>query len=129
MRSIHVLQVLRPMEGGMRRHVLDLISGLQAEGHHVTVACPQDSAIARELSSWVPCIAIELTDGMNPMADFRAVRQLQQAMRREKFDIVHLHGAKPAMWGDWPRAESSRDHLSCIRYITTSCRATRCSNA
>ncbi|MGZ4134434.1 MAG: glycosyltransferase family 4 protein [Tumebacillaceae bacterium] len=99
MRSIHVLQVLRPMEGGMRRHVLDLIAGLQAEGHHVTVACPPDSAIARELSSWVPCIALELKDGMNPMADFRAVRQLQQAMRREKFDIVHLHGAKAGYVG------------------------------
>ena len=99
MRSYHVLQVLRPMEGGMRRHVLDLIEGLQAKGHQVTVACPGDSPLRRDLYPWVPVEPLELSDAMSPMADLRAAMQLRQILRRLPVDLVHLHGAKAGVIG------------------------------
>ncbi|MBL0386442.1 glycosyltransferase family 4 protein [Tumebacillus sp. ITR2] len=99
MRTYHVLQVLRPMQGGMRRHVLDLIQGLQDAGHRVTAACPKKTALFQELRSLVSTVPFPLDDGMNPISDWLAVRHLQKVMRREKFDIVHLHGAKAGYVG------------------------------
>jgi glycosyltransferase involved in cell wall biosynthesis len=95
----HVLQVLRPMEGGMRRHVLDLIEGLQAAGHQVTVACPSDSPLRRDLYPWVPVETLELVDDVSPVADLRAALQLRQILRRASYDLVHLHGAKAGIVG------------------------------
>jgi glycosyltransferase involved in cell wall biosynthesis len=98
-RSFHVLQVLRPMKGGMRRHVLDLIDGLQATGHQVTVACPRDSQIVDDLLPWVPVKQLDISDEMNPLSDLKAVRQLQKLLQEEKFDLIHLHGAKAGLIG------------------------------
>ncbi|PWK11290.1 glycosyltransferase family 4 protein [Tumebacillus permanentifrigoris] len=99
MRTYQVLQVLRPMQGGMRRHVLDLITGLLEAGHRVTAACPPETAFFRELSSLVPTLAFPLDDRMNPIHDLKAMRHLQNILRRERFDIVHLHGAKAGYVG------------------------------
>ncbi|KEO84015.1 glycosyltransferase family 4 protein [Tumebacillus flagellatus] len=99
MRTYQILQVLRPMQGGMRRHVLDLIQGLQESGHEVTAACPRETALFQELSALVPTMHFPLDDGLNPIADLLAMRHLQKLLRRERFDIVHLHGAKAGYVG------------------------------
>jgi glycosyltransferase involved in cell wall biosynthesis len=97
--SYHVLQVLRPMQGGMRRHVLDLIAGLLDEGHQVTIAGPKNLSLTRDLSAQVLALEIELVDGLNPLADWKAVRQLLTVLRRDRYDLVHLHGAKAGYIG------------------------------
>lgn len=99
MRTYHVLQVLRPMQGGMRRHVLDLIAGLLDAGHRVTAACPPATALFEELSEIVPTLAFPLEDRLNPLADLKAMRRLQKLMQSEAYDIVHLHGAKAGTVG------------------------------
>ena len=98
-RSYHVLQVLRPMQGGMRRHVFDLIAGLLDKGHQVTIAGPGNLGLTRDLSAQVRAVEIELVDGLNPLSDWKAVRQLAAVLRRERFDLVHLHGAKAGYIG------------------------------
>ena len=87
------------MQGGMRRHVLDLIAGLLDEGHQVTVVGPKNLSLTRELSAQVRALEIELVDGLNPFADWKAVRQLLAVLRRDRFDLVHLHGAKAGYIG------------------------------
>jgi glycosyltransferase involved in cell wall biosynthesis len=87
------------MQGGMRRHVLDLITGLQEAGHRVTAACPPETALFQELSGLIPTLPFPLDDSMNPIQDLKAMRTLQKIMRQERFDIVHLHGAKAGYVG------------------------------
>jgi glycosyltransferase involved in cell wall biosynthesis len=87
------------MQGGMRRHVLDLIEGLQAAGCQVTVACPPDAAVVRDLRPWVKVVRLDLTDDMSPLADLKAALQLRKLIKQERFDIVHLHGAKAGVVG------------------------------
>ncbi|ASS76189.1 hypothetical protein CIG75_15405 [Tumebacillus algifaecis] len=99
---IRVLQVVRPMQGGMRRHVLDLIAGLQKGGLEVTVACPSELHRERELDG-IPCLPLELVDGVHLMKDMRAVRQLAKLLREQSFDLVHLHGAKAGLVGRMAR--------------------------
>jgi len=98
--AFEILQVVRPVQGGMRRHVLDLIQGLQAVGHRVTVACPAGTSIAEEVAGLGFEVAtVDLVDGVNVWADWRAVRQLTQVLRRKRYDVVHLHGAKSGLVG------------------------------
>ncbi|HEU4964986.1 MAG TPA: glycosyltransferase family 4 protein [Bacilli bacterium] len=99
MRSYHILQVVRPMRGGMLRHVLDLIEGLHDAGHQVTVAGPPDEALRRQLRPWVPFREIDLVDGVTPMGDWRAVRQVRDLLQGTPYDLVHLHGAKAGLVG------------------------------
>jgi glycosyltransferase involved in cell wall biosynthesis len=87
------------MQGGMRRHVLDLIEGLQSAGCQVTVACPRDAVIIRDLRPWVKVERIDMTDEMSPLADLKAALQLRRLIKQERFDIVHLHGAKAGVVG------------------------------
>lgn len=99
MRSYHILQVVRPMQGGMLRHVLDLIDGLLDAGHQVTVAGPPDEALRRSLLPWVPFHPIGLLDGVTPVEDWKAVKQLRSLLQAEPFDLLHLHGAKAGLVG------------------------------
>ncbi len=86
------------MQGGMRRHVLDLIAGLVEAGVRVTVACPPELRREAELNG-VPCLPLELVDGVQLRKDVRAIRQLVQLMREQSFQLVHLHGAKAGLVG------------------------------
>ncbi|ARU61902.1 hypothetical protein CBW65_13315 [Tumebacillus avium] len=98
MEMFRVLQVVRPMQGGMRRHVLDLIHGLREVGLTVTVACPQEMRGERELQG-VSSVPLEIIDSVSPMKDMLAVRQLVKLLRDQPFDLVHLHGAKAGLVG------------------------------
>jgi glycosyltransferase involved in cell wall biosynthesis len=98
-KRLRVLQVVRPVQGGMRRHVLDLLEGLLEDGHEVTVACPRDGGLYEVLHGVVPVVEVELSDGVKPMADARAIVQLQRLLQRGRFDVVHLHGAKAGYVG------------------------------
>jgi len=97
--ALHILQVVRPAQGGMRRHVLDLIHGLRLAGHRITVACPAAHSIAGELRGLLPVHDLELVDGVHPLADLRAIRKLKGILQGGSFDLIHLHGAKAGLIG------------------------------
>ena len=95
---MRILMVIRPAVGGMKRQVLDLSGGIQADGHHVEIAAPAGSDVAdaaRELGFVVH--DIPLVGALNPLVDVRAIRALTAIVCEGRFDVVHAHGFKAGL--------------------------------
>lgn len=97
-RKIRVLQVLRPADGGMREHVVSLLSHLNGECFEQGLACPQTSpAVATARKLGVPVFPVEITDRPSPWLDCRTARQLAGIIRDWKAGVVHAHGSKAGL--------------------------------
>ncbi len=100
MKSIKVLHVVRPAEGGMKAHLLLLAAGQQARGCRVEVACPGETALSRELKGCgITVHPVSLVGPLSPAIDLKCVIQLRDLILRGKYDIVHFHGSKAGLVG------------------------------
>jgi glycosyltransferase involved in cell wall biosynthesis len=77
--------------GGIRRHVATLAGGLEARGHHVTVAAPPQ--VMDEL--WPAAVEVPTTGARSAPA---AIRRLRPLVRQA--EVVHAHGLT-AGWLAW----------------------------
>lgn len=87
-----VLTVVRPVEGGIRVHVKNLLENLSSE-FNFCVVCPPDladnfSGLAAEI------FPVAMGKGLNLARDLAAVYSITGKLRRETFDLVHAHGFK-----------------------------------
>jgi glycosyltransferase involved in cell wall biosynthesis len=98
---LRILHVMQPADGGLPEHVRQLALGLVARGRHVAVAGPPDAAPRAELeAAGVRWVDLALHGGMVALgADLRGVRAIGRALRRGRFDLVHLHGQKAGLVG------------------------------
>lgn len=98
--KIRVMQVLEPMVGGTRRHLLDLcrhlprdrfelhaVISLQRAGSH-----PADVEILRDLG--VAVTVLPLAREISPAADWRGLRELIRLLRETRPHIIHGHSSK-----------------------------------
>jgi glycosyltransferase involved in cell wall biosynthesis len=96
-----LLTVLTRMDvGGVPDHVIALLSHL-AGRYELWLVCreaiPQHAARLAQIGVRVEFI--DLARVPNPLRDVRALMQLVRFIRRERFDILHLHMSKGAMLG------------------------------
>lgn len=100
MKSVRILHIIRPAEGGMRGHLLALAEGLKKSGYDIEVACPGDTALAREIQAQGLAVHyINLVGPLNPVIDCQCMIQLHKIMRQGEYDIIHFHGAKAGLVG------------------------------
>ncbi|WP_449241246.1 glycosyltransferase family 4 protein [Desulfoscipio gibsoniae] len=92
-----LLQIVRPTEGGIGRHVITLVNGLKEE-FDVTIACPQKSALEDKLvSENIKVLPLPLTGVVSLKEDYASFNLLRKFMRGEQVHLVHAHGAKAAL--------------------------------
>lgn len=93
-----VLHVSRPAAGGLRQHLVTLLTGLGQRGCACALAGP--AALLRDIEETqggAPCepvLPIEITDRPELRGDLLAARRLRRAAA--DFDLVHAHGMRAA---------------------------------
>ena len=88
---MRVLLCHQPTDGGVGRHVRDLIEGLVARGHEVAVCSP---ALPQGLRQPVAHVHIDLRRAVAPGADTSALLRLARVVRDLRPDVIHAHSSK-----------------------------------
>lgn len=92
-----LLQIVRPTEGGIGRHIITLVNGLKEE-FDITIACPQKSALENKLvAENIKTLPLPLAGAVSLKEDYASFNILRQFMRLEKIHLAHAHGAKAAL--------------------------------
>lgn len=96
--STRVLQVVRPAVGGMRTHVLQLVTGLRSYGFESELACPGDSDLVRYgLEAGLLVHPVPIVGPLRPMRDLFAVISLAEVIRERRPALIHAHGSKASL--------------------------------
>ncbi|MBW3087477.1 glycosyltransferase [Bifidobacterium sp. 82T24] len=105
MRKTKVVMVLES-QGGTRRHVVDLIRGLDQERFDVTLihgtsrldaSFIEDLPDLRHRARLIPCDA--LVRSISPLRELAALRQVRAVIREIRPDVVHCHSSKAGIIG------------------------------
>jgi glycosyltransferase involved in cell wall biosynthesis len=121
--SIRVAHVLEATVGGTKRHLCDLTLGLyprrfqqrfqQRFRQHAFLSRERDSASADEMvarlrAGGIEVSVIPMTRGLSPVADWRALRKLEAALRAWQPDIIHGHSSKAGFLARVVRSPAKR---------------------
>src|SRR5580692_7366371 len=101
-----ILMILEATVGGIRRHVVDLLVGLDKKRYKVALiyslsradACFK-KAMVELAANGVDLHEVAMGRGIDPDMDFRALREILSIIRKTRPDIIHLHGAKAGAIG------------------------------
>jgi len=97
---LRILHVIRPAEGGMKGHLVSLVTGLRDLGCTVEVACPGNSLMTTELlQKGLTVHPITLVGPLNPAKDIVCISELKRIIDRGNYDLVHFHGSKAGLVG------------------------------
>jgi glycosyltransferase involved in cell wall biosynthesis len=114
-RPLRVLQVITSSIGGAADHVMSLTAGLTALGHDCTLAFgpgePLDDAFA---ATGARLVHLRMRRGIDPGALAADTVTLYRLMRREPFDVVHLHLSFPGLVG---RIAARAAGAPCVLYM------------
>ena len=100
MNQRHILWVLRPLRGGMKTHVRELLSNLEPAEVEVTVAAPVGPEYVlggrqpAALGAWV---SLPRGYARSPLGFARALRVLRRSLHAEPPDGCHAHGLAAAL--------------------------------
>ncbi len=94
---VRVAQVVRPAEGGIRRHVSLLASGLDSKRFVSAVYAPADFTLDTAAPN-VILHPVAISARTNIAADLRLIYALSKQLRG-KADLVHAHGLRAALIG------------------------------
>ena len=101
MRKIKILYVVTTLGlGGVQEHLRLLVKYLDKERFDIWIAYgpPADKRATFEAMG-VSLVDIGLIKAINPIRDLKAFFALWRLMRRERFDIVHVHMTKAGILG------------------------------
>lgn len=100
MEKLKVLHVIREAEGGMKKHLLSILLGLDKEKYQLAVGCPFDKNLSDYLEkNGVLVYHINICDGLNVLKDAEAILKIRNMINDFKPDIIHFHGAKASFVG------------------------------
>jgi glycosyltransferase involved in cell wall biosynthesis len=88
---MRVLLCHQPADGGVGRHIGDLIDGLCAAGHEVTVCSPALPALH---GAGVAHVELDLRRAVAPRADVAAVARFARITREHRPQLIHAHSSK-----------------------------------
>lgn len=95
-----VLHVVRPAQGGIKRHLEVLFSGLNRERYLLYLAAPPDSELFTSLRPFAQKFyPVPIGEGWYPSRDWNIVLHLRRIIRDEKIDLVHTHGVRAGILG------------------------------
>lgn len=98
--KLTILYLVRPAEGGIKSHILTLLSGISSPVFRPILVCPSDCSLFSEAQNkGIEVIPMELPGDFSPVKDFWAVLNLRRILRRVKPDILHIHSAKAGLIG------------------------------
>ena len=118
-RRIRVLLVLES-QGGSRRHVVDLIDGLDPARFELALVYGTsrmdeqfvaDLPRLRRRALMIPCD--DLVRPVSPRHELAALRQVRRAIRRFQPDVVHCHSSKAGIIG---RLAARLEHVPAVFY-------------
>lgn len=89
-RPFKVLQVAAVSEH-VKRFLLPLIDKLLAEGHQVHIACSNGRYVPELQARGYIVHTINIERRINPLSNLRSLWCLYRLMKKEQFDIVHMH--------------------------------------
>lgn len=101
---VKVCHVIEATNGGVRRHVVDLLSNLPREldvhvAHSLVRADDVWRAALAALDGRVTAHEIEMHRNISPRRDARSIAALARLFRRERFDVIHVHSGKGGLLG------------------------------
>ncbi|MCS6859907.1 MAG: glycosyltransferase family 4 protein [Abditibacteriales bacterium] len=102
---IRVTQILEATTGGTRRHLVDLVGGLDKTRFDVRVICSNLRSphfvtdIERMRQNGVAVDIVPMTRHLSPVRDLRALVHIVRALKRHPCDLVHCHSAKAGFLG------------------------------
>ncbi|MCR6546466.1 glycosyltransferase family 4 protein [Dehalobacterium formicoaceticum] len=97
---MHVLQVVRPMDGGMKKHVLSLLAHLDQSKYQIILAAPDKEDWDEILAgSNVEVVYLPLQGNLALCSDLAGMRRLGHLIQRRKIHLVHTHGMKAGLVG------------------------------
>ncbi|HWX74479.1 MAG TPA: glycosyltransferase family 4 protein [Solirubrobacteraceae bacterium] len=88
---MRVLLCHQPTDGGVGRHIGDLIDGLSAAGHEVVVCSP---ALPAGVSSAARHVPLDLRRAIAPRADVAALVRFARVVRDVRPELIHAHSSK-----------------------------------
>jgi glycosyltransferase involved in cell wall biosynthesis len=94
------LTVVRPVEGGIQAHVLNLLANMK-DDFAFTVACPKEQA-PRFREEGCEVVALPIGRGLQPYRDLRTAGHLYSMLKSGQYELVHAHGFKAAMLARLP---------------------------
>ena len=94
-RATRLLLIVQPADGGVPRHVLDIIEELRPEEFEVTVACPMHAFLWEQLRGRDEIQLHSFTRHREPhLSDLAWIIKLAPLVRRN--DVIHAHSSKAA---------------------------------
>jgi len=105
MRRLKVLEVLEASVGGARKHVLQILHGLDRERFELHLACSAErdpatsEAIEALRGDGIRVEVVPMLRRPAPFADLAALHRLARLIRGERYDVVHTHCAKAGFLG------------------------------
>jgi glycosyltransferase involved in cell wall biosynthesis len=88
---MRVLLCHQPTDGGVGRHLADLIDGLRDAGHEVVVCSP---ALPAGVSEPVAHVPLDLRRAVAPRADLVALARFVRIVRETRPQVIHAHSSK-----------------------------------
>ena len=102
---IRIAHVVEAVEGGCKRHVLELVAGLDPQRFHQTVihSSRRDpgfpEVVAEATGGSVETVPWNVLRRFCPILDVRGYFFLRRLFRDGRFDIIHCHSAKAGFLG------------------------------
>ncbi|MCL6447510.1 MAG: glycosyltransferase family 4 protein [Armatimonadetes bacterium] len=99
MKKFRVLHLIRPAAGGMKNHLLSLLSRLNPDLFEIVAACPDGPLAAEIAHAGFRAVALPLVGELSFRKDWETIRLLVKILREEKIAILHAHSAKAGFVG------------------------------
>lgn len=97
--SISVMHVVRPVAGGIKNHLLDLIGASHGDRFRHMVACPPGSLADALTVRGIKTFRLPLEGDLSTRWDLACVRLLVSLLKRCRVDVVHAHSFKAGLVG------------------------------
>lgn len=103
--AIRVVHILEATTGGTRRHLFDLVTGLDPERFQASVICStqRDKSFLDDIAEFrargITVHVVRMVRPISPLLDLVSFLRILSIIRRERYSIVHTHSSKAGFIG------------------------------
>jgi glycosyltransferase involved in cell wall biosynthesis len=104
-----ILQVVRPAQGGIKKHLATLLAGLDRTKYELYLAAPPDPDLVEALRPLVHDVYyVPIAEGLNPRRDWQIIKTLRGIITSQQIDLVHTHGVRAGILGQYAAYRAGR---------------------